>query len=189
MHMKKMIRFRVLSILFLLAIAMPMLSTSAQPGSEGGDEIKWTSNFRLTWAHFKGRPDRLNPMDALTESGITFNWSCDSRGFSYEAYALFVPSGSWVKDPTQELLSHEQGHFDITEIHARKLRKYLTELGNPCRLGKTNIDKVARGIMDASQQMQNTYDEATNHGENDRMQKQWLTKINEELVALEEFAL
>jgi predicted secreted Zn-dependent protease len=36
-------------------------------------------------------------------------------------------SRSWIKSKTDSAsLRHEQGHFDITEIYARKLRKDIT---------------------------------------------------------------
>lgn len=179
---------KLLRGLLVLAIAVPMLAISAQNGDLDGDEIKWQSDFRLQWSHFKGKPDRTSNMDALTESGITFNWSCDWRGFQVTAYAIFVPTGSWVKDPTSNLLAHEQAHFDITEVHARKLRKFFAQNPDPCRLGKAGIERAAQNIIQASYAMQNEYDLATNHGENSRTQKEWQSKIAFQLGELDEFA-
>ena len=177
-----------LRMLLLLVMLLPLMSAAPLPSANIEGEIRWTKDARLTWNDFTGRPDRMSNMDALTESGITFSWNCDSRGFRMEAYAIFVPSGSWVKEPTNSLLLHEQGHFDITEIHARKLRKYFAEHPNPCRMGKSGIDNAAKAIIAANYQLQNEYDEATNHGESNRMQREWLTKIASELDALEPWA-
>ncbi|HEX2900698.1 MAG TPA: DUF922 domain-containing protein [Bacteroidia bacterium] len=177
-----------LRLLLLLLVALPTLSAAPTPQAAIDGEIRWTKDSRLGWEDFQAKPDRLSNMDALTESGITFSWSCDYRGFSVEAYAIFVPSGSWVKEPTPSLLLHEQGHFDITEIHARKLRKFFAEHPNPCRLGKSGIDNAAKAIIAANYQLQNEYDEATNHGESNRMQREWLTRIATELEALEPWA-
>ncbi len=184
-------KFGITKLLFgilLLALAIPMLASRGGEVASVEDEIKWQSDFRLQWSHFKGRPDRNSDMDALTESGITFNWSCDYRGFQVTAYAIFVPTGSWVKDPSSNLLAHEQAHFDITEIHARQLRKFFAETPNPCRLGKMGIDKAAQDIVQASYAMQHTYDVATNHGENFRVQKEWQAKIAAKLAELDAYA-
>lgn len=175
-------------LFLLLCVAVPLLSAAPAPEEVAGDEIRWRSDLRLSWEDFKARPDRFSQMDALTESGITFSWSCDSRGFDLEAYAIFVPTGSWVKEPTEALLQHEQGHFDITEIHARKLRKFFAEHPNPCRLGKTGIDNAAKSIIQRSYQIQNEYDEATNHGQNKSAQRQWLQEIAGQLEALSAWA-
>lgn len=127
-------------------------------------------------------------MDALTESGITFEWSCDWRGFRVEAYAIFVPGGSWVKEPTNALLLHEQAHFDITEIHARKMRKLFAEMPDPCRLGRTGIDNAAKAIIATNYEVQNEYDRATAHGEDTKVQQEWLSRIAKELQELEPWA-
>jgi Bacterial protein of unknown function (DUF922) len=183
---------KLIRSVLLLAFVLPMLAIGGRPSVDGGDlvgdEIKWQSDFRLQWTHFKGKPDRASNMDALTESGITFSWSCDWRGFQLTAYAIFVPTGSWVKDPSSTLLAHEQAHFDITEIHARKLRKYFAEHDDPCKLGRAGIDKAAGNIINASYALQNEYDAATNHGQNYRAQKEWQLKIAAGLEAMQEYA-
>ena len=181
----------VLLTILIFVISLPLLLSNAPTPTRGRveeEQIRWQPDFRLQWSQFKGKPDRMSNMDALTESGITFNWSCDWRGFSIEAYAIFVPEGSWVKAPTNALLMHEQLHFDITELHARKLRQYFKQIQDPCRLGKSGIDKAAQGFIEASYAMQNAYDSATEHGQNTRIQKEWQIKISDALTALAAFA-
>jgi Bacterial protein of unknown function (DUF922) len=193
--MRNLSHSRIFTLFLMLSLPF-FLNCAKSPGGETvepdnpivGDEIKWSSDFRLDWSHFKARPDRASNMDALTESGITFSWSCDWRGFKLEAYAIFVPTGSWVKEPTNNLLTHEQLHFDITEIHARKIRKFFAEYPDACRLGKSGIDRAAQTFIQASYARQEEYDQATNHGQNWRAQKEWQTKVADELAALAEYA-
>jgi hypothetical protein len=180
---------RLLRSLLLMALVLPMFAMRADTSSAGEEQIRWRPDFRLQWSDFKGRPDRASNMDALTESGITFSWSCDWRGeFTVEAYAIFIPTGSWVKEPTNYLLAHEQAHFDITEIHARKLRKFFATHPDPCRLGKAGIDKAAQTVIQASYAMQDEYDRATNHGESRSAQREWIAKIALELESLSQYA-
>lgn len=179
---------RLLRGLLLLAMTLPMLAMRADTSTGPEEQIRWQSDFRLQWSDFQGKPDRASNMDALTESGITFSWSCDWRGFKLEAYAIFVPGGSWVKEPTNSLLAHEQAHFDITEIHARKLRKFFATHPDPCRLGKAGIDKAAQTIIQASYAMQNVYDAETHHGELRSVQREWIAKIAAELDSLAAYA-
>lgn len=174
----------------LLILSAPLLLSVVKPTPTGPvtDELRWQPGRRLAWADFKGSPDRSSPMDALTESGITFTWTCDHRGFKAVIYSLFVPSKSWVKAPTGSLLAHEQLHFDITELHARKLRKYFAEMRNPCYLGKEGINTAARRIIQESNDMQRRYDDETRHSERYSEQKRWETLIAQQLQDLSAYA-
>jgi len=163
---------------------------SGKGGELSGNEIRWVKGKRLSWKEFRGRPDRFTPADAMTESGIVFNWSCDWRGFDAEIYAIFDPDKSWVKRSfaTAYLLKHEQAHFDITEIHARKMRKAFAEAGNACRLGRGGISRIAQRIYDESAAMQNKYDMETRHSKNERAQSEWERRIIKDLRSLEAWA-
>lgn len=184
-----------LAALFVgILLSFAFFGFSSSPSEDGGGltgrEIKWKSNQRLSWDDFKGKPDRFTYMDAVTESGIVFNWSCDWSGFHTEVFAMFDPGKSWVKRSSASayLLEHEQAHFDITEIHARKLRKRLSELSNPCRMGSRGIQSIADKVYKESAAMQNLYDEETYHSKNRKKQAEWLKKISSELKRLERWA-
>jgi hypothetical protein len=181
-------RASVFSLYTLLALILSWPLFGFGPSGSVEEEIKWDKSQRLTWSDFKGRPDRRSQMDALTESGISFSWGCDARGFRHETYSMFVPSKSWVKTKSPELLRHEQLHFDITEVHARKIRKYFGELRNPCKLGQSGINSAAGRIIRESTDMQNQYDRETEHSENEASQRRWEQKIAAELQSLEAWA-
>jgi hypothetical protein len=107
-------------VLFLLA-----LSVSGRSFSQ--DVIAWDSATKLTWADFAGTADRSSPYNAVTISGILFKINPNSDGYSDSIIAVFYRAESWVKGRSESALIHEQGHFDISEIFARKLRKRLRE--------------------------------------------------------------
>lgn len=181
-------------LVMILVLTMGLLSTAVAPADAGDadkiqEEIRWRSDRRLSWDDFRGRPDRSNPMDALTESGISFSWTCDWSGFDVEIYALFDPGKSWIKGkPTRSLLAHEQGHFDITEIHARLMRKAFAETRNPCSLGRNGIDRIAQKYFKLSHQVQNQYDRETDHSEDSYAQARWEKRIKAQLEDLEAYA-
>ena len=194
-----------LSFLMVLALLMGGAAwTGFAPGSSdhndhnhdggggvlNGKEMRWSKDYRIQWSDFKGSPEKWSYMDATTESGIVFSWTCDWGGFHPEVYAIFDPINSWVnkRNASQHLLEHERAHFDITEIHARKLRKRFDELGNACRLGRRGIDQVAQEVYRESARMQEKYDRETSHSKNFKAQKEWLEKIDNELKALEKWA-
>lgn len=158
-------------------------------GELNGKEMRWSKDYRIKWSDFKGDPGRYTYMDATTESGIVFSWTCDWGGFHPKVYAIFDPINSWVnkRNASEYLLEHERAHFDITEIHARKLKKRFSEIGNACRMGRRGIDGVAQEVYQQSADMQDQYDKETNHSKNYTKQKQWLEKIAKQLKSLEDW--
>lgn len=51
-----------------------------------------------------------------------------------DTYAFFSPAASWVKpnQKTAELLKHEQGHYNMAEVYALRLRKAVQEAKVSC---------------------------------------------------------
>jgi predicted secreted Zn-dependent protease len=87
----------------------------------------------------------------------------------------------------QELLRHEQLHFDIFELYARKIRKYLSEYSNP--QGMEQQMKKAVNLLIAEQEKVNLqYDTESVHSTNKPMQKKWESKVTEELKKNDAFA-
>jgi len=77
---------------------------------------------------------------------------------------------------------HEQGHFDITEIYARKLDNALREYNfNPKRF-KTDLDEIYKDIMEEKEELQNQYDLETDYSRSKEKQAEWLKKIQKELA-------
>ncbi|HSP39953.1 MAG TPA: hypothetical protein VLN46_00870, partial [Gillisia sp.] len=90
----------------------------------------------LTWEDFKALPNEESKFDANTNAGLSFSWGVKNTNgdieLTYEVTSYFNPKLSWVKIDSDNdyLLKHEQLHFDITELHARKLRKKLAEVNS-----------------------------------------------------------
>jgi len=74
------------------------------------------------------------------------------------------------------LLSHEQGHFDIACVFAKKANKALVAGGN--------LDTIKKAVKDKLQPTQDSYDAATNHGCNAAPQATWKTNIADNLKAI-----
>ena len=158
-------------------------------------KLMWEEAKPLTWADFQGTPNPNNPFQANTNSGISYSWSFKASGdevtFASEVFCFFLPKGSWVRPgkASTNLLAHEQLHFDITELHARKLRK---ELENFTAVGSKDMKKLLGDIykkIDAERKlMQERYDRETDHSQKEKVQEEWQQKIEAELAALEEFS-
>ena len=163
-------------------------------GSIANEEtISWNESRKLTWEDFKAQPNTEIEAVALTASGITFGYSVKTAGsriidFSTSVQVHFYPNKSWYlkEKGNTHILEHEQLHFDITELYARKFREQLGRLVVNQNL-KEQINRLHHAINEAVNETQKRYDSQTNHSINTEMQRQWNSFIKEELEALDKY--
>jgi hypothetical protein len=134
----------------------------------------------VSWDDFQGIPQPFSSYEAGISSSIYLDY--DSTKGRYVAYAGQNNVQSWAKRSREEqayLLNHEQVHFNITELHARKLNDYIEENADGSlqlyllRLGSINIDL---------RRMQRQYDEETNHSLVYDKQHRWEYRIDSLLM-------
>ena len=100
----------------------------------------WEQHPALNWSDFKGRaPRTMGEPSAMTDTGFRVQLECRDGALDIRVAAEFYLSSSWVKTARKsaELLRHEQGHFDITELYARKMRKAIREAKIGCEDDRT----------------------------------------------------
>lgn len=169
-----------------LAIMVLVISGSYK---ESSDIIYWSENYKLNWSDFQANPrtDYQN-FSALTSSGIVHYTGCENGIISYKVRAYFEKHESWVKDEarTEHHLNHEQIHFDITELYARKLRKLLSKHNFECGQ-EEQFELFVKNALDAWQQEQRNFDILTRHSLDKQQQKEWYYRVAMELSLLSEF--
>jgi len=148
----------------------------------------------LSWNDFLVRPvaEFDNKFSASVSTGLDFKWDYNienaQQNFSYKVRARLYPASSWVFEHKRDsaLLVHEQLHYDITELYARKLRKIISEY----KLGR-NIRKDLKAIyqdVEASrQEMQAVYDKESGHSKNKEQQQIWNKKVDSLLQAYQTY--
>ena len=148
------------------------------------EEMLWTPNRKLSWADFKAKPQNNSDAAATTASGISYGFSAEVNGrgetiVNYEVNAYFYPKESWYKPSLANdlILSHEQLHFDIAELFARKMRMQLSKMTFTKNV-KKEIKQVYQATLKALQAYQKEYDRATNFSRNREQQLVWVKKIN-----------
>jgi predicted secreted Zn-dependent protease len=101
----------------------------------------------------------------------------------------FYANSSWVKAgrKSAELLSHEQGHFDITELYARRMRRAIRDAKIGCEddrraeaAGKRIFGELDREWEKAEKQ----YDADTKDGTDGLREKEAVERIARELAEL-----
>lgn len=158
------------------------------------ETIQWQEKS-LEWRDFIGSPDAYSSFHASTNSGISYSWSLRSSEskteFLYEIETFFYPNLSWVKPGKNSplLLAHEQLHFDITELHGRKLKEMMIGfVPNQRTDHKKVLERMYQKNETSRRLMQEKYDRETSHGQNEGAQTQWETFVEAELAKLEKYS-
>ena len=165
----------------------------AQIAKDAG--MPWTARRPLTWADFKGKPRvDTGPVAAETAYTLIHGATCTRDAFEFKVVAAFRPGESWVR-PTMlrtpadsaRALKHEQTHFDLTEVHARRLRRYYSELMAPCRLSTNDLSGAAERIGRDEKAAQAQYDSETANGRTAAQQARWEKDVASQLVSLAKY--
>ena len=173
------------SILKYLAILFPAFSL-AQDANE--ELIAWSPHYKLTWADYKARPETGSDVAATTTTYIGIEYNINASGFSYKIQCRFSKDRSWGLHKTPYILSHEQGHFDIAEIFARKLHKAMRAYRFNQRTYQHDLKTIYEKLMNEKEAMQDEYDRETNHSINREKQAAWLIKIEQYLDDYRDYA-
>jgi predicted secreted Zn-dependent protease len=119
---------------------------------------------------------------------------CTGARFEFRVVAAFLPNQSWVRPSmlrgpaeSARALRHEQTHFDLTEVHARQLRRYYTELMAPCRIPSNDLAAAASRIGRDEKAAQAQYDAETDNGRIPAQQARWDREIAAQLTTLAKY--
>lgn len=171
--------------LFLLLLCSP-LTVLAQDKNE--ELIDWSSSRRLTWGDYKGEPDTNSDAAAITTSYLGIEYNFKNNQLGYKIICRFSKNRSWGLYKTEHILGHEQGHFDITEIFARKLNKETGEYKFNKNSYQKDLQKIYSDIVNEKEDLQTRYDKDTDFSRNKEKQAEWQTKIKEMLNDLKSYA-
>lgn len=155
-------------------------------GQEIEEGVLWDANKRLSWSDFRGKvPPAADPA-ATTASGISYRYSANlihhEVKLDFEVNAYFYPNESWYKPEVCDdlILSHEQLHFDIAELFARKMRNKLQRTSFSDNV-KQEIRDIYQDILRELQDFQDQYDWETGYSRNAKKQLEWNRKIAQAL--------
>ncbi len=156
------------------------------------EPFAWTPERRLSWNDFLGRPDMMTDAAALTVYSLSVSWGCTGETFSYRVDSLFQPEKSWVKPAllmrsggdSARVLAHEQGHYDLSEVHARRLRKTFSEVDEPCTRSEADMNALVTRHLRDDYETQQRYDRETVYGLDIRRQGRWDADTVKSLAAL-----
>jgi len=153
------------------------------------DIIPWKPERLLEWDDFLCEPQKQGDAVASTSTSLGIAYQLKNNKLSYNITCHFSKHKSWGSLKTDYILAHEQAHFDITELHARKLYEALYHYEYKPASFKNDIAAIYERIVKEKEEMQEAYDGETDHSRKRRVQYDWLEKIDQMLVETEMFAV
>lgn len=194
-----------MNLLHLFTASVFALAFAATPAPSGGnskelnptavitpkdddDYLPWADAQRLTWDDFLCEPKRGTDAVASTSTSLGIAYQMQNGKFTYHITCNFSRTKSWGLMKTDYILAHEQGHFDITEIFARKLNEALQHYDFNKKTFKKDINDIYQDIVSQKEAYQKAYDEETDHSRKRKVQYDWLNTIQKLLDETEAFS-
>lgn len=154
-----------------------LLVFSAQAHAQ---DIAWSVSNPLSVQDFKGKPDASVPYFAMTYSRIGQKMALENGVLRIEVTHFFDPVRSWMRKEKADsaLLQHEQLHFTLSEVYARRVQQKLKTI-TPVKNLQAAIRSVVEEELRTMNEQQDAYDRETKHGTNTAEQLRWSQKIAE----------
>ena len=150
--------------------------------------IPWATERRLAWNDFLCAPQKQGDAVASTSTSLGISYQVRNGVLAYNITCNFSKKKSWGLLKTDYILSHEQAHFDITELHARKLYQALSNYNFNPETFRKDIAAIYERIVKEKEEMQEAYDGETDHSRRKRIQYDWFEKIDGLMAETEAFA-
>jgi hypothetical protein len=172
---------RCARVLLWVVLAVPGLAAQ----DRGSDFLEWREGAKLRWDDFRGPIGPADPsyQGAASHLSIAIRLSCTNNVPDLHVSAEFDRNRSWARpNMTAGLLEHEQVHFDIAELYARRTRVEWREVGNPCA-NAAAVRAIADRNSRLAEGLQDVYDEETHHGTRPGAQTEWAGRLRRMLDA------
>ncbi len=142
----------------------------------------WNKCQPIQFSDFRGKVPTNNKHDASINTHIKIN-PYDST--KYIIAAVMRCNYSWTTTKSPYVLKHEQYHFNIAELFARKLRKQIVEL--KIKIPSSTFYYTYNEQLNNCLDFHAKYDSVTEHSIKKAQQLLWQKNIDAELAALEEY--
>lgn len=173
----------------VLKYFLTLLLPFAVIGQDKNEEfLQWDPNYKLTWEDYKANPDPGSEAAATTTTYLGIEYNINRNQFTYRIQCRFSKNRSWGLHKTNYILAHEQGHFDIAEVYARKLNREMSNYRFNKSTYQEDLKAIYQRLMEEKDAMQEMYDRETNHSINRKKQAEWQVKISDMLDAYQEYA-
>lgn len=173
--------------LFVLFLVFKAISLNAQYDDDS--ILYWTKNRLLKWSDFQGKvPINCGNTKAISTPNIkSINYFRNGKIKNIKILCYFEMNNSWTKDTTALLLEHEQVHFNLAEVYARKIRKAFSLLKAQNKDNFEIYNDTIKNMLFENHKRQTEYDYETKHGTDSKQQDKWNKQISKELELLKDY--
>ena len=177
-------------LLFILTIFLSLQVSAQLTKRQAMDTLIWAGDQPLTKEDFQSKRSMYGrEIPAYTNSAIYLYQKEDNGQLNFYVEAIFLKSKSYMAKESVYILKHEQIHFDITELYARKLRQQISLKDfTKVRNVVSEMERLYKKIASEWQKEENKYDSETQHGINSVRQNIWNEHIAAQLKELEAYA-
>ncbi len=155
-----------------------------------GDVLLWQENKLLTWDDFNGKPEKRFAAASTHYDILKTVSQNQGKLTTVKIEAVFFRNKSWKNKywVSESVLRHEQKHFDIVELFARKLRKAICEnkFKNYTDLN-SKVDSLYNIYDEEMDVYQDKYDDESDGSMNGEKQREWEKKIMAEIEKLNKY--
>lgn len=149
------------------------------------DTVYYSTERPLIWDDFRDRPNSRSRFNAsiftsfsiqgksLVESGTIVQ--------TIEIDVYMLPDQSWVRNPSDYALNHEQRHFDVVRIVADRLVYQLRNLTLDPDWYEATINDAYLNAYREMNRLQEIYDKQTRHGMDTVEQERWNHMLDQAL--------
>ena len=151
------------------------------------DYLVGKQGYLLTWDCYKSQADiTLN----LEFEAMTYvNFLPIGKIEEVKVVCVFDAKSSWSTTKSQTQLNHQQVHFDLGELYARKIRRDLKLLLNKGVLSEKTQLKTTENNYELYSEDFNKYNLEISHGIDMQKQRIWVEKITNQLKQFSEFKI
>lgn len=149
-------------------------------------QIVWGTK-EITWDDFKGPYNRKSSGIASTYSYMDMDILKQEDKSIVKLRAVFDMEESWVIYKEKSVLNHERGHFNITELYARKLRKKIAETTFSRENYKHELWALYKEYDDLMDKYQDHYDDETDSSMDTPRQKAWEAQLKKDLEEMDAY--
>lgn len=181
----------LLPILFISLNFINVGDKSACRLTDHGPAIDWKPDVKLKWSDFQAvnKPGRGFAI-ATSSCGFGYNGEIRGNEIVVNVYVRFYCNESWHHKNylLDEVLDHEQLHFDICELYGRIFYKNIVDLRRKGLLNERSLKNLLTRLQDEYDGMQDRYDLETRHSTNGSAQHQWNQYIKRSLDEYKRYA-
>jgi hypothetical protein len=166
-------------LLFMLIILSQAILHCA--GAQDVSSLEW--GRPITYSDFESQPNESDTAAANISVSILLGYvNTKSNILRFKVVAVMDKDESWIRKGFKQdhILKHEQGHFDIAQIFARKLEDVLKKRFYTPKDVKA-LNALYDEYLNRMNEVEVRYDEETRGGWDPVAQSKWRRYIAEEL--------